>query len=106
MSIFLQIDSVATAANQAVETIATKKELTLMEIIFSGGIVGQIVMTSIFIMLFLPELHCLLISFILSQTRRTDVSSPEVVRTREISFHVESVMMTCSSMLVSWLVCM
>ncbi|MFY8165384.1 MAG: MotA/TolQ/ExbB proton channel family protein [Sediminibacterium sp.] len=53
MSIFLQIDSVATAANQAVETIATKKELTLMEIIFSGGIVGQIVMTSIFIMLFL-----------------------------------------------------
>lgn len=53
MSIFLQIDSVATAANQAVETIAAKKELTLMEIIFSGGLVGQIVMTVIFIMLFL-----------------------------------------------------
>jgi biopolymer transport protein ExbB len=53
MNIFLQIDTVATAANQAVESIAAKKELTLMEIIFSGGIVGQIVMTAIFIMLFL-----------------------------------------------------
>jgi biopolymer transport protein ExbB len=53
MNIFLQIDTVATAANQAVESIATKKELTLMEIIFSGGLVGQIVMTAIFIMLFL-----------------------------------------------------
>ena len=53
MSIFLQMDTVATAANQAVDSIATKKELTLMEIIFSGGLVGQIVMTAIFIMLFL-----------------------------------------------------
>ena len=53
MSIFLQMDTVATAANQAVESIAAKKELTLMEIIFSGGLVGQLVMTAIFIMLFL-----------------------------------------------------
>ncbi len=53
MNIFLQIDTVATAGNQAVESIAAKKDVTLGEIIFSGGIVGQIVMTAIFIMLFL-----------------------------------------------------
>lgn len=52
MSIFLQIDSLAAAINSVVENVATKKELTLMEIIFSGGIIGQIVMGSIFIMLF------------------------------------------------------
>lgn len=53
MSIFLQIDTIASTTNQAVENIATKKDLTLLEIIFSGGLVGQIVMSTIFIMLFL-----------------------------------------------------
>ncbi len=53
MGIFLQIDSLATATNTVVENVATKKELTLMEIIFSGGIIGQTVMMAIFIMLFL-----------------------------------------------------
>lgn len=52
MSIFLQIDTIGAAANAVVENVAAKKELTLMEIIFSGGIIGQIVMTVIFIMLF------------------------------------------------------
>ncbi len=52
MSIFLQIDTIGAATNAVVENVATKKELTLMEIIFSGGIIGQAVMTVIFIMLF------------------------------------------------------
>lgn len=52
MSLLLQVDSLSQAANQVAENVAGKKELTLMEIIFSGGLVGQIIMGTIFLMLF------------------------------------------------------
>lgn len=52
MSLLLQADSLSQAAAQIAEDVAAKKELTLMQIIFSGGLVGQIVMVIIFLMLF------------------------------------------------------
>jgi len=52
MSLLLQADSLSQAAVQVAEDVAAKKELTLMQIIFSGGLVGQIVMVIIFLMLF------------------------------------------------------
>ncbi|WP_313808421.1 MotA/TolQ/ExbB proton channel family protein [Flavobacterium sp.] len=52
MSLLLQADSLSQAAAQVAEDVATKKELTLMEIIFSGGLVGQVIMGAIFLMLF------------------------------------------------------
>ncbi|SHJ11953.1 MotA/TolQ/ExbB proton channel family protein [Flavobacterium terrae] len=52
MSLLLQADSLSQAAIQVAEDVAAKKELTLMQIIFSGGLVGQIVMVIIFLMLF------------------------------------------------------
>src|SRR5690606_2218169 len=52
MSLLLQADTLSQAATQIAEEVATKKEITLMEIIFSGGPVGTAIMTTIFIMLF------------------------------------------------------
>jgi biopolymer transport protein ExbB len=48
---FLQIDTTALAA-QVLEKTATKSELSVMDIVFSGGIAGQTIMATIFIMLF------------------------------------------------------
>ncbi len=52
MSLLLQVDSLSQTAAQVAEDVAVKKELTLMQIIFSGGLIGQIVMGVIFLMLF------------------------------------------------------
>lgn len=51
MIAFLQIDSIAVAA-EVLEKTATKSELSVMDIVFSGGIAGQTIMATIFIMLF------------------------------------------------------
>ena len=48
---FLQIDTTA-VATQATEQLSTKPELSVMDIVFSGGIAGQTIMAAIFIMLF------------------------------------------------------
>lgn len=52
MSLLLQVDSLSQTAAKVAEDVAAKKELTLMQIIFSGGLIGQIVMGAIFLMLF------------------------------------------------------
>lgn len=51
MMTFLEIDTTA-VATQALDQIAPKTELSVIDIVFSGGMVGQIIMTVIFIMLF------------------------------------------------------
>jgi biopolymer transport protein ExbB len=51
MIAFLQIDSTAVAA-QVLEKTLTKSELSVMDIVFSGGIAGQTIMATIFIMFF------------------------------------------------------
>jgi len=51
MIAFLQIDTTALAV-QVIEKTATKSELSVMDIVFSGGIAGQTIMATIFIMLF------------------------------------------------------
>lgn len=48
---FLQIDTTA-VATQATEQLSKKPELSAMDIVFSGGIAGQIIMGAIFIMFF------------------------------------------------------
>ncbi|MDO8317300.1 MAG: MotA/TolQ/ExbB proton channel family protein [Flavobacterium sp.] len=48
---FLQIDTTA-VATQATEQLSIKPELSVMDIVFSGGIAGQTIMAAIFIMLF------------------------------------------------------
>ena len=48
---FLQIDSTAVAA-QAISQGTVKPEMSVMDIVFSGGLAGQAIMTVIFIMLF------------------------------------------------------
>lgn len=51
MITFLQTDSTAVAV-QALDQIAPKAELSVIDIVFSGGLVGQIIMSVIFVMLF------------------------------------------------------
>jgi biopolymer transport protein ExbB len=51
MTTFLQIDSTA-VASEVLDKIAPKKELSLIDIVFSGGLIGQIIMSVIFVMLF------------------------------------------------------
>ena len=52
MSLLLQLDTLSQSASQIAEDVTTKEEISLMSIIFSGGIVGTIIMSAIFIMLF------------------------------------------------------
>lgn len=52
MSLLLQMDTVSQAATKIAEDSATKPEVSLISIIFSGGTVGIIIMSAIFIMLF------------------------------------------------------
>ncbi|HEX8575297.1 MAG TPA: MotA/TolQ/ExbB proton channel family protein [Flavobacterium sp.] len=52
MSLLLQADTLSQAATGLADNVAAKKEMTLIEIIFSGGPVGIVIMSAIFIMLF------------------------------------------------------
>lgn len=51
MITFLQTDTTA-VAGQMLANVAPKTELSLIDIVFSGGLIGQTIMTVIFIMLF------------------------------------------------------
>ena len=51
MTPFLQIDSTA-VATQAAAQLASKPELSVINIVFSGGIIGQSIMAVIFLMMF------------------------------------------------------
>mgnify|MGYP003462149378 FL=1 len=52
MSLLLQMDTLSQSASQIAQDVTTKEEISLISIIFSGGIVGTIIMSAIFIMLF------------------------------------------------------
>jgi biopolymer transport protein ExbB len=49
---FLQIDSTAVAGQVADKAAEVKEKLTVFELVFSGGLIGQIIMSVIFILLF------------------------------------------------------
>jgi len=52
MSLLLQVDTLSQAASQVAGDVATKEEVSLISIIFSGGPIGIAIMISIFVMLF------------------------------------------------------
>lgn len=52
MSLLLQADTLSQTATALADNVVAKKEMTLIEIIFSGGPVGIVIMSAIFIMLF------------------------------------------------------
>jgi biopolymer transport protein ExbB len=52
MSFLLQVDTLSQTAAQVAENAVTKEEVSLISIIFSGGPVGIVIMSAIFIMLF------------------------------------------------------
>lgn len=52
MSLLLQADTLSQTATALADNVVAKKEVTLIEIIFSGGPVGIVIMSAIFIMLF------------------------------------------------------
>ncbi|AMA50645.1 MULTISPECIES: MotA/TolQ/ExbB proton channel family protein [Flavobacterium] len=53
MSLFLQVDSLTTTINQAnLKDVPVEKTLSVWELLTSGGLVGQIIMLSLFVMLF------------------------------------------------------
>ena len=52
MSLLLQVDTLSQAATQLAGDVATKEEVSLISIIFSGGLVGTIIMSAIFVMMF------------------------------------------------------
>ena len=52
MSLLLQVDTLSQATTQIAENVNAKADVPLISIIFSGGPVGIVIMSSIFIMLF------------------------------------------------------
>lgn len=49
---FLTIDSTAVAGQVAEKAVEVKDKLTVFELVFSGGLIGQIIMSVIFVLLF------------------------------------------------------
>ncbi|WP_396210915.1 MotA/TolQ/ExbB proton channel family protein [Flavobacterium sp.] len=49
---FLQVDSTAVAGQVAEKAAEVKEKLTVFELVFSGGLIGQIIMSVIFVLLF------------------------------------------------------
>jgi len=49
---FLQVDSTAVAGQVAEKAAEVKDKLTVFELVFSGGLIGQIIMSVIFVLLF------------------------------------------------------
>lgn len=49
---FLQIDSTKVAGQVADKALEVKEKLTVFELVFSGGLIGQIIMSVIFVLLF------------------------------------------------------
>ena len=52
MIYFLQVDSTAVAGQVAEKAAEVKDKLTVFELVFSGGLIGQIIMSVIFVLLF------------------------------------------------------
>ncbi|MEO8252862.1 MAG: MotA/TolQ/ExbB proton channel family protein [Flavobacterium sp.] len=52
MSILLQADTLSVAGEKVAEAVPVEKTLSIIELITSGGLAGQIIMTSLFLMLF------------------------------------------------------
>ncbi|MNX30511.1 colicin uptake protein TolQ [compost metagenome] len=52
MSILLQVDSLAVTQESLAETVPVEKTLSIIELLTSGGLAGQLIMTSLFLMFF------------------------------------------------------
>ncbi len=52
MGIFLQADSLAVAQNELAEAVPTEKTLSIIDLLTSGGLAGQIIMVALFVMFF------------------------------------------------------
>lgn len=53
MSVNLQADSLATSQTQIADAVPTEKTLSIIELLTSGGLAGQLIMLSLFLMLFI-----------------------------------------------------
>lgn len=53
MAYFLQADTTALAAQQMIDDVPVEKTLPIWELLTSGGLIGQIIMLSLFLMLFM-----------------------------------------------------
>ena len=52
MGLFLQSDSLSVAKDALAEAVPVEKTISIWELLTSGGIAGQLIMISLFIMLF------------------------------------------------------
>ena len=52
MSLLLQADSLSVAQESLVEAVPVEKTLSIIELLTSGGLAGQIIMTALFLMFF------------------------------------------------------
>ena len=52
MSLLLQADSLSVAKESLVEAVPVEKTLSIIELLTSGGLAGQIIMTALFLMFF------------------------------------------------------
>ena len=53
MSLMLQADSLSVAQESLVDAVPVEKTLSIIELLTSGGLAGQIIMTSLFLMFFI-----------------------------------------------------
>jgi biopolymer transport protein ExbB len=52
MSILLQTDTLSVARESLAEAVPVEKTLSILELLTSGGLAGQIIMTALFLMFF------------------------------------------------------
>mgnify|MGYP003485633478 FL=1 len=96
MAFFLQTDTTAVAAQQLLEDVPVEKTLSIWELITGGGIGGQIIMLSIFTLLFVALYIYFERIMAINAASKIDNNFMSRIRENIISGKIDSAKMLCA----------
>ena len=96
MAFFLQTDTTAVAAQQLLEDVPVEKTLSIWELITSGGIGGQIIMISIFTLLFVALYVYFERIMAINAASKIDNNFMSRIRENIISGRIDAAKMLCA----------
>lgn len=96
MAFFLQTDTTAVAAQQLLEDVPVEKTLSIWELITGGGIGGQIIMLSIFTLLFVALYIYFERIMAINAASKIDANFMSRIRENIISGKIDSAKMLCA----------
>lgn len=96
MSFFLQADTLATAAPNALSEVPVEKTISIWELVTSGGIGGQAIMLSIFLMLFVALYIYLERLMAINAASKIDLSFMSRIREMILAGKIDQAKMLCA----------